>query len=200
MPLVDLKNCAFRYPNGTKEVLSGIDLSIHRGDRIRITGRNGSGKSTLVKIVSGILQPTSGSITFDNEAEPVYMDQNAGEMLDAGLTVAEHILAFSVSNPHSESGLVAAAFESFRIGLEDRMDDFVGHLSGGQRQVTALLSVLYHGANVLCLDEFVSALDSKSSSMAVELIARAVETTGVAVLAISHVDIEFSFDRDYCLE
>jgi putative ABC transport system ATP-binding protein len=74
----------------------------------------------------------------------------------------------------------------FGLGLQNRLHTFVGHLSGGERQIVALLCILASGANILCLDEFTSALDIHSSNIAEQLIIHANETAGITALLVSH--------------
>ena len=75
------------------------------------------------------------------------------------------------------------------------MNEFVGHLSGGQRQIIALLSILHQGSKIICLDEFVSALDDKSEKIAIQILTHCVREFGISILLVSHTNVDIQFNR-----
>lgn len=109
------------------------------------------------------------------------MDQFAGEMLAPELSVEEHF--YAVSSDHEP---ILKMLRGFGLGLETRLDEFSGHLSGGERQIVALLSVVASGANVLCLDEFTAALDRESVRVVRNIIGQLQEAGDVSIVGVSH--------------
>ena len=194
--MLALRGCGYRYPGADRWAFQDVNLQITPGEIILLRGRNGSGKSTVLKVVCGILKPTSGTAIADDGVSAVYMDQSADEMLAFDLTVREHLLAFR-HDLFTHSQTLYDRLHEFGIGLETRLDEFVGHLSGGQRQIIALLSTVESGANLLCLDEFLSALDVRSVQVATALIQQFVKTKKVSVLAVSHLPVDLSVDREF---
>jgi ABC-type multidrug transport system ATPase subunit len=197
--MLKVVDCSYRYPGADRWAFHSVNLEISRGEIILVKGRNGSGKSTLLKVASGILENTEGSILKSADTQTVYMDQTAADMLALDLTVDEQLSAFR----HWKGGNFVPSFEQlkeFGVGLDTRTDEFVGHLSGGQRQIIALLATVHSGANLLCLDEFLSALDIQSSKVARSLIGRLVDDKKISVLAVSHSAFDMHIDRELVLD
>ena len=66
MSFITVKNLSFKYPNGTENVLNDISFKVEKGEKVAIIGQNGAGKTTLVKMLNGLLKPTSGDVIVDN--------------------------------------------------------------------------------------------------------------------------------------
>jgi ABC-type multidrug transport system ATPase subunit len=192
MSLVCMNRGGFRYSNTDKWAFRNVALCVEAGESARVTGRNGSGKSTLLKILSGLMTLTEGEISMGVDWKAAYMDQFAGEMLSRELTISEHFKAASAP-------IVRDSISPTRLldefGLELHLHSFVGHLSGGERQIVALLCTLASGASLLCLDEFTSSLDDRSALVAEQLISRALSTGDIALVVVSHGDIGTRVDR-----
>jgi ABC-type multidrug transport system ATPase subunit len=152
-----LKSGGFRYPSEGRWVLRGLDLQIQHNEVVRIVGRNGSGKSTLLRILGGEEKLTEGELISDQRETAVYLDQFAGQSLANDLTIRDHLMLAARPGDDALSKAVIA-MSQYGLGLEYRLDDFVGHLSGGQKQVVALTCVLMNDASLVCLDEFTVAL------------------------------------------
>jgi len=97
----------------------------------------------------------------------------------------------------SDAAAARSKLAEFDIGLSGRLDEFVGHLSGGQRQVVALLSTLASGAGVICLDEFTSSMDERSARVAGHLIDAARQETETAIVLVSHSTPDCLVDREF---
>jgi ABC-type Mn2+/Zn2+ transport system ATPase subunit len=194
MPLISLIDAGYRYPGSGQWVFRDLCMEIDQGEVIRVTGRNGSGKTTLLKVLSGLLELKEGEVEKRSGTTVAYMDQFSGEMLARDLTIFEQFKAATAPDISSNIAPIAM-LDQFRLGLQNRLSEFIGHLSGGQRQIVALLCVLAAGANVLCLDEFASSLDEHSTQVANELLAHAKTTANVAFVLVSHSDPGVKIDR-----
>ena len=144
---------------------------------MNIVGRNGTGKTTLLKLLAGIHPPTKGKI--ETRGRVAYMDQSASEMMSPGLTIAEQLKVAGDGQKLTDQ------LRRFEVGLDTRLTEFMGHLSGGQRQIVALLCTLI-SAKTLCLDEFASALDPRSASVAHAILSDAVALEDVAIVFVAH--------------
>jgi ATPase subunit of ABC transporter with duplicated ATPase domains len=194
MPLISLIDAGYKYPGSDQWVFHHFSMAIGQGEVVRITGRNGSGKTTILKVLSGLLQLREGTLQKQSGVKVAYMDQFSGEMLARDLTVYEQLMAATPRNIPSEVAPLTS-LSKFGLGLQDRLGEFVGHLSGGQRQIIALLCVLAAGANVLCLDEFTSSMDTYSTQVANELLAHAITTVNIALALVSHTESDIKTDR-----
>lgn len=197
METISLVSAGFKYASSEKWVFRNLALMLNAGEGVRITGRNGSGKSTLLKVCARLLELTEGTIRSGSGVRAVYMDQFASAMLAPGLTIADHFIGM-----RDRSGGAIDPEDTiarFGLSLDLRRNDFVGHLSGGERQIVALLCTLASGANLLCLDEFTAALDDRSATLADELVEYARATAKVTVLIVSHQYREWKAIRDVSL-
>jgi len=195
MPFVSLINAGYRYPGTDRWVFRRFDMAIEPGEVIRVTGRNGTGKSTLLKVLGGILEPTEGKLCNQSDAKIAYMDQFSGEMLARDLTIAEQFKAATARGALLRTDPIEMLTQ-FELGLQYRLEEFIGHLSGGQRQIIALLCTLAAGASILCLDEFTSSMDEYSVQVADKLLAHAKAVANVALIVVSHSGIATKPDRE----
>lgn len=145
---------------GRVRALDGLDLTVRRGEVIGLLGSNGSGKSTLIRVIAGLLAPTSGTVTVLGERQPDrrvsgrigYMTQSPALYED--LTVRENLVFFGrlYGLSRGEAKRRAAAMAEL-VALENKTDVPVNQLSGGMRQRTNLACALIHQPEVLLLDE-----------------------------------------------
>ncbi|MDH6231078.1 NitT/TauT family transport system ATP-binding protein [Mesorhizobium soli] len=164
VPLVEVKSVCQSYDEGQFVVLDDVALTLNAGEIVGLLGRSGSGKSTLLRSIAGLIQPTSGSITF--EGKPVVGTPDGISMvfqsfaLFPWLTVLQNV----------ELGLEARGIESAErrkraleaidlIGLDGFESAYPKELSGGMRQRVGLARALVVHPKVLLMDEPFSALD-----------------------------------------
>ena len=138
---------------GGRTILSGVDLDIHKGDKIGIFGSNGEGKSTLVKALLGII-PSEGDLWVAPGAKIGYYSQHH-ERLDLKLTAEEQLLQVIGKDRRADARQMLARFLLFG----DEVDRPMSTLSGGQRARVALCLLLLDETNVLVLDEPTNYLD-----------------------------------------
>jgi simple sugar transport system ATP-binding protein len=201
-PLIEVQDISKQFDNVI--ALSGVSMSVYRGEVMCLLGDNGAGKSTLIKILSGVHRPTSGKFLFEGRAVSFNSPRDA---LDAGIATVYQDLAMipllSISRNFflgSEPTLGWGPFRRFNIGLADKVTreelakmgiilrdtaQAVGTLSGGERQSVAIARAVHFGAKVLILDEPTAALGVKEAGVVLRYIAQA-RARGLGVVFITH--------------
>jgi len=160
-----LKVKGIRKAYGDNEVLHGVDLAVHRGDRIAIMGPNGIGKSTLLKIIVGELEPDAGSVEWGYETHPSYFAQDHGDQFDNPKWSAEEWITSLA--PGKTIGFVRGELARVLFSGEDA-EKRLGTLSGGEAARLVLCRIAIERPNVLVLDEPTNHLDLESIESLVE--------------------------------
>jgi ATP-binding cassette subfamily F protein 3 len=163
---------------GDQTVLSGVDLSLLRGEKIGIIGPNGAGKTTLLKMLAGELAASTGEVSYGHHVEVGYFAQHHSDTLIPGRTVFEEVsAAVEGQSPSAVRSLLGA------LGFSgDDVDKPVRVLSGGEKARVALARILVTSTNLLIMDEPTNHLDLASS----ERLAEALETFDGALVFASH--------------
>ncbi len=208
--MLKISNVKKVFNEGTvneKTALSGVNLTVEDGDFTTIIGSNGAGKSTLFNCIAGTFYLDEGRIWLDDE-EITYMPEYK-RALEIGrlfqdpmkgtaphMTIEENLaLAYlrSTGKKSVFSRITNAERRTFReklsllnMGLEDRMNQPVGLLSGGQRQALTLLMATLVTPKILLLDEHTAALDPATADKVTELTRQIVEENHLACLMITH--------------
>jgi ATP-binding cassette subfamily C protein CydC len=162
----------YHYPDGHKQVLSGIDLTLQPGEKIAILGRSGSGKSTLANLIRGDLKATEGKITLNGEETYAFGDAISNYL---GVihqtpylfhtTIANNLRIGNEAATEEALWQVLARVglkelvESLPEGLETMVDEAGLRFSGGERQRLALGRILLQEAPIILLDEPTVGLD-----------------------------------------
>ena len=184
----------------TQPVLTGIDLALHRGEVLALTGENGAGKSTLSKIIGGLEVPSLGNMQFNGQAyapasrsqaeqQGVRMVMQELNLLPT-LTVAENLFLDNLPNTLgwvSRKQLRKAAIEAMaKVGLEAiDPDTLVADLGVGHQQMVEIARNLIGDCHVLILDEPTAMLTAREVDMLFVQIER-LQARGVAIVYISH--------------
>ncbi|BES71134.1 ABC transporter ATP-binding protein [Marinobacter nanhaiticus D15-8W] len=186
--------------------LRGLSLTVSQGEFVTVIGSNGAGKSTLLNALSGEVIVDSGRIEVDGEevtrlpthkragrVARVFQDPLAGTCED--LTIEENMsLAIRRGMGRGLGTAVKARYrERFReglaslnLGLEDRLTDKMGLLSGGQRQAVSLLMASLNPSSILLLDEHTAALDPRTAAFVLDLTRRIIEDQKKTALMVTH--------------
>lgn len=186
--------------------LRGVNLNIKPGEFVTIIGTNGSGKSTLLNAIAGTFLPDSGKIEIDGNDVTNHMDfqrarfvsrvfQNPFLGTAAGMTIAQnlHMAHLRGSRAYPRIGLnrdrhtvYRDAVKALEMQLEDRLDNLIGTLSGGQRQALTLLMAVLTPPKVLLLDEHTAALDPKSAAQVINLTRHFIEDLKLTAVMVTH--------------
>jgi cobalt/nickel transport system ATP-binding protein len=189
-PLLQLDGVTYRYPDDTP-ALSEVSFGVAPGERVALLGPTGAGKSTALQLLNGLLVPTAGRVLFDGvpvterSAPDVrrrlgLVFQNPDDQLFLP-TLLEDV-AFGPLN----TGLTATEAEArarrtlASLGLEHATARAAHHLSGGERRLAALATVLVSAPDVLALDEPTGDLDARSRRRLLDALAARSETLVVA--------------------
>lgn len=178
------------------EVLSNVDLCIHSGDLIAITGTSGSGKSTLLNQLSGLDQPTSGnvkllgkhfsSLSVDERAN--IRNSNIGIIfqqyyLVPYLTILENVLLPIKYKAVKNEDRVKSLFDEFN--MTDTLNKYPYQLSGGQQQRICIIRALANEPNIIIADEPTAALDDSNSNLVFDMLKKLNEK-GHTVIIVTH--------------
>ena len=176
--LIEVQSLNVQY--GNKKVLENINLSVSSGEIVTIVGPNGSGKTTLFKAIIGSAPIASGKIIMSPSVKVGYVPQVLNVDRSLPLT-AERFL--SLVNNRNDQGLLRA---KQILGSEDFLSTQISSLSGGQLQRVLLARALLNDPDVLLLDEATRGLDQPGSAAFYKKIEEVRESSGCAVLMISH--------------
>jgi ATP-binding cassette, subfamily B, bacterial PglK len=184
---LELRDVTFVYDDTEHPALSGVNLTIRPGEQIGICGPTGGGKTTLVDVITGLLQPTYGTVSVDGVDLHNYdraWQRNLGVvpqmvfLTDDTLrrNVAFGVADMDVDHDALEEAIDSAQLRDFVASLPEGLETVVGErgvrISGGQRQRIAIARALYHRPSVLVFDEGTSALDNTTESLVMESIER----------------------------
>jgi NitT/TauT family transport system ATP-binding protein len=180
---------------GDLEVLAGIDLEIAEGEVVGLVGPSGCGKSTLLELISGLAEPTRGSIEVQGASlagerlrSCAYMPQR--DLLFPWLSAIDNAALAPRNRGESKRSARELALPLFaRFGLADFAEAKPDELSGGMRQRVAFLRTLLAGKPLLLLDEPFAALDAITRGEMQEWLAAALLTEPRTVLLVTH-DVE----------
>lgn len=186
-----------------KLALNDLSLEVRKGDFITIIGANGAGKSTLFNAVSGSFYTDSGRIVLDGEDITLVPEYKRAKKIGRlfqdpmrgsapGMSIEEN-LALAAGRGGWLGRISKADRELFRqrlslldMGLEDRMQQPVGLLSGGQRQALTLMMAIINPPKLLLLDEHTAALDPASAEKVLALTREIVEQNQLTCLMVTH--------------
>ena len=190
-----------------KKALDHVDLELKRGDFVTVLGSNGAGKSTLFNAIAGTFLPDSGTIELDGKDMTRLPDYKRSKFIGRlfqdplkgtapNMTIEENLaLAYMRASSHTNpfSMVTKADRREFRdrlsqldLGLEDRMEQNVGLLSGGQRQALTLLMATLVTPKLLLLDEHTAALDPGTAEKVLALTKKIVAENQITCLMITH--------------
>ena len=178
--LVETKNLTKVY--GDKVAVNGLDIQIERGSFTAILGPNGAGKSTTIQMLIGLLQPTSGQITYAEQTKLGVVFQNS--VLDANLTVVENLQIRAKQYKQVATGKIEKLIE--QLGLTRFAKQRYGTLSGGQKRRVDIARALLNSPDLLFLDEPTTGLDIQTRENIWQLLKDLQQKENMTVVLTTH--------------
>lgn len=204
--MIEIKNLTKVFYPGTvneKVALENICLNIEEGEIVCVIGSNGSGKSTLFNLISGTYPVTNGTISFrDNDVTKmpeykrakyigrIFQDPTKGTA--ANMSIEDNLITAASKGWKSlKISLNNARRKEFKellipIGLQERLKDNVGLLSGGQRQALTLLMTIMSNPQVILLDEHTAALDPRNAEIVMNLTQKYISEKNLTAMMVTH--------------
>jgi len=206
--MIEFNNVTMAFDNGLEKKVAfhPSNLVVNEGDFICVVGGNGAGKSTFLNLINGNLKPSEGTIKIDNQEiehlsrykranfiASVFQDPNAGVCPE--LSIAQNMAmaydrgkrrGFSFYNKKAKLEVFAKKLETLERGLENRMNQRVDLLSGGQRQALTLMMATLHKPKLLLLDEHTAALDPPIARQVMSLTNEIVSKDKITTIMITH--------------
>jgi putative ABC transport system ATP-binding protein len=187
-------------------LINNLNVEFKKGEFTMIIGANGSGKSTMLNLIAGLILPDNGSIiidgievqklkSFERSAFIARLFQNPLQGSVADLTVLENMRLAYLRNTSKGLKLgIDAAFKSkvkeaiaeLNLGLENKLAQKMGTLSGGQRQALTLVMATLCDAKVLLMDEPTAALDPKSANSLMENANKLIAKNNITTIMVTH--------------
>lgn len=208
MKKIEVEHLTFSY-DGEQDVLKDVSFQIEEGSYTTIVGHNGSGKSTIAKLLIGLMEAKSGTITVDGiklTEKSVYeirdkigiVFQNPDNQF-IGATVADDI-AFGLENHQVPQEQMQTIIERFaqQVNMSKYLNSEPTKLSGGQKQRVAIASVLAIAPQILIFDESTSMLDPQGKAEINGLIRQIHQASGMTIVSITH-DIEEMANSDHVI-
>lgn len=211
--MLDIKHVTKVFFPGTvneKVALEDISLHVDEGDVVSVIGSNGSGKSTLFNMIAGTFPVTSGTITLDGkditkmpeyrrafEIGRIFQDPTKGT--SANMSIQDNLaLALKKGMRGIRYSLTPEKKERFKellepIGLQDRLEDNVGLLSGGQRQALTLMMACISHPKLLLLDEHTAALDPGNARIVMDLTEKYIREEKLTAMMVTH-NMQFAIE------
>lgn len=206
MAILEVKDLNFSYEEEGKTI-DNVSFSVEEGSYTTIVGHNGSGKSTIAKLIMGLLESASGTITIDgialNNENLAKIRSRIGIVFQnpdnqfIGATVRDDI-AFGLENHCVEPSMMDEIIDTnaVLVKMSDFMDQEPTHLSGGQKQRVAIAGVLAMKPKLLIFDEATSMLDPDGKDEIKKVIMKLHKESSLTILSITH-DIDEVASSDY---
>lgn len=207
MEILSCENVAFKYNESTDYAISDCTFSVKKGEKIMLCGASGSGKSTLLRLLKRELSPRgelSGNITLMGKDRSELSDRESAEKIGFVMqnpdsqTVCDKVsaeLAFGLESFGVKSGEIQSRVGEMAafFGIEPLYDRDISTLSGGQKQLVALCSVMATDPDILLLDEPTAQLDPVAARELLGILDRLNKEMGVTIIIAEH-DPEELFD------
>jgi putative ABC transport system ATP-binding protein len=207
--MIHIKNISKIYNKGKEDEVSAlrdVSIEIPQGEFVVIIGTNGSGKSTMLNLLLGTTTPTQGNIAVNNidiTALPEYkrskwismVFQNPAHGTAPELSILENFRLASLRAGKKKLSIgindgfrktVEEKVASLGMGLENKLEQPMGSLSGGQRQALTLLMGVMDKTDILLMDEPTAALDPKSSQVVMQLADKINRELGITIVLVTH--------------
>jgi len=203
--LLELKQIKLHYKNynTSVEVIKGIDLKIHSGEKVAVVGKSGSGKTSLIMLMGGLEKPSSGEIVFDQQSISSFSEdqladirkQKIGIVFQSFYLIPNYTALENVSlilEINGEGNAKQQAEELLvQFGLKDRLNHFPTQLSGGEQQRVAIARSMAVKPKMILADEPTGNLDSENSDMISNLLFQYADKNQSSLVLVTH-DLKFA--------
>lgn len=203
--LLELKQIKLNYKNynTSVEVIKGIDLKIHSGEKVAVVGKSGSGKTSLIMLMGGLEKPSSGEIVFDQQSISRFSEDQLADIrkqkigivfqsfyLIPNYTALENVSLILEING-AENSKQQAEELLVQFGLKDRLNHFPTQLSGGEQQRVAIARSMAVKPKMILADEPTGNLDSENSDMISNLLFQYADKNQSSLVLVTH-DLKFA--------
>ena len=203
--LLELKQIKLHYKNynTSVEVIKGIDLKIHSGEKVAVVGKSGSGKTSLIMLIGGLEKPSSGEIIFDQQSISSFSEdqladirkQKIGIVFQSFYLIPNYTALENVSLILEINGDKNAKQQAeellIQFGLKDRLNHFPTQLSGGEQQRVAIARSMAVKPKIILADEPTGNLDSENSDMISKLLFEYADKNQSSLVLVTH-DLKFA--------
>lgn len=204
--MIRIENLQKKFYKGDVHALKGINLEIPTGEFVVLIGANGSGKSTLLNVIAGNVIADAGVIMFDDINITSLPDHKRNKWISRvfqnplagtapGLSVLENFRlaslrtkrkTFKIATTSAFKTFVSDTIAELNMDLENKLDQPMGALSGGQRQALTLLMSVMDNTRLLLMDEPVSALDPRTAELVMNLAERLIQKHKLTAILVTH--------------
>lgn len=207
--MIELSHISKSFSQGGQNkvhAVRDVSIQIKSGEFVVMLGANGSGKSTLLNLISGTFLPDTGNILINDQSitglpeykrskwvSRVFQDPTAGTASE--LTVLENFRLAAIrtqdKNLQIGTGLkfrekIKEQIATLNLGLENKVDQLMGTLSGGQRQALTLLMAVMDKTELLLMDEPASALDPKTAALIMSIADKIIAQYSLTAILVTH--------------
>lgn len=205
--VIELNEVCYTYPNADKKAIDNVSFDIKEGELVSFVGKSGSGKSTLIELITGLLKPTSGKLSW---LEPISDRDNMLSYVPQDIVIIDDTIENNIVFGAGNADFDKVKYVCQLVGLHDYIESSMEEgystvlgekgvrFSGGQKQRLGIARALYRSPKVLILDEGTSALDNITEQ---KIIKELLSIAGLTVLMIAHrLNTVVDSDKIYVME